>query len=128
MASEDLDVRRLQELCACSSLYGEDRLIILNQNWQQTVHDVVAGHQDAEAIHVMAIRGLAGNSCSGRLTVATASLKAELVFYMPVDYPVSGALHCHVECSQVSRQAVDELSRQVQHAASSQRVRHGTGW
>eukprot|EP00775_Hariotina_reticulata_P010129 gene10129-10287_t len=119
MAADSPNVRRLHELCACSSLYGGDGLIILNQDWHEIVQDVVAGRLDAEAMDAVEVSGLASSSCRGRLSVATASFTAELVFCMPVEYPVSAALQCHVECGQLSRQAVDQISQQVQQQAAS---------
>uniref|UniRef100_A0A383WH73 RWD domain-containing protein 3 n=1 Tax=Tetradesmus obliquus TaxID=3088 RepID=A0A383WH73_TETOB len=66
-----------------------------------------------------AAQQLAGCSCSGALLCEGSSLQANLVFDMPPGYPAAAAMRCHVTSPQLSRDATDTLSQQLQQQAEA---------
>lgn len=53
------------------------------------------------------------------LTTLCCSLQANLVFDMPPGYPAAAAMRCHVTSPQLSRDATDTLSQQLQQQAEA---------
>uniref|UniRef100_A0A383WAE9 RWD domain-containing protein 3 n=1 Tax=Tetradesmus obliquus TaxID=3088 RepID=A0A383WAE9_TETOB len=117
MDSLQLSDRRIDELVAAFAVFGE-RLTDVTPGYRSAA-EAALQPDDACQEAGSAAQQLAGCSCSGALLCEGSSLQANLVFDMPPGYPAAAAMRCHVTSPQLSRDATDTLSQQLQQQAEA---------
>ncbi|WIA14287.1 hypothetical protein OEZ85_002821 [Tetradesmus obliquus] len=117
MDSLQLSDRRIDELVAAFAVFGE-RLTDVTPGYRSAA-EAALQPDDACQEAGSAAQQLAGCSCSGALLCEGSSLQANLVFDMPPGYPAEAAMRCHVTSPQLSRDATDTLSQQLQQQAEA---------